>query len=50
MTALTGSRAPAHGVSLREAFDVWARIAVWSFGGPAGQIALMHKVLVEEKR
>lgn len=50
MSALMGSRARAHGVSLREAFDVWARIAVWSFGGPAGQIALMHKVLVEEKR
>jgi chromate transporter len=39
-----------HGISLGEAFGVWARIAVLSFGGPAGQIALMHKVLVEEKR
>jgi chromate transporter len=39
-----------HGVSAREAFGVWARIALLSFGGPAGQIALMHKVLVEEKR
>jgi chromate transporter len=29
---------------------VWARIALLSFGGPAGQIALMHKVLVEERR
>lgn len=28
---------------------VWARIGVLSFGGPAGQIALMHRVLVEEK-
>ncbi|WP_371033284.1 chromate efflux transporter [Methylosinus sp. PW1] len=39
-----------HEVTLAEAFRVWARIAVLSFGGPAGQIALMHKVLVEERR
>jgi chromate transporter len=36
--------------TLREAFIVWARIAALSFGGPAGQIALMHRILVEEKR
>jgi chromate transporter len=41
---------PAHGVSLQEAFWVWLRIAGLSFGGPAGQIAVMHKILVEEKR
>jgi chromate transporter len=41
---------PAHGVSLREAFWVWARVAALSFGGPAGQIAVMHRILVEEKR
>jgi chromate transporter len=39
-----------HGVSLREAFGVWARVAMLSFGGPAGQIAVMHRILVEEKR
>jgi chromate transporter len=39
-----------HGVSLREAFFVWLRIAALSFGGPAGQIAVMHRILVEEKR
>ncbi|PTM49895.1 chromate efflux transporter [Phreatobacter oligotrophus] len=33
-----------------EAFLVFAKIGLLSFGGPAGQIALMHKVLVEEKR
>jgi len=33
-----------------EALSVWARIGVLSFGGPAGQIALMHRVLVEERR
>ncbi len=35
---------------LGEAVRVWARIGCLSFGGPAGQIALMHKVVVEEKR
>ncbi|GAB4069838.1 chromate efflux transporter [Ancylobacter sonchi] len=33
-----------------EAFRVWAKIGLLSFGGPAGQIALMHKVLVEDRR
>lgn len=37
-------------VSLRQAFWVWFRIAALSFGGPAGQIAVMHRILVEEKR
>jgi len=36
--------------SLAEASRVWARIALLSFGGPAGQIAVMHRILVEEKR
>jgi len=39
-----------HGVTLGEAARVWAKIAALSFGGPAGQIAVMHRVLVEEKR
>ena len=42
--------APSHGVSFREAFWVWARVAALSFGGPAGQIAVMHRIFVEEKR
>ena len=29
---------------------VWVRVAAQSFGGPAGQIAVMHRILVEEKR
>ncbi len=33
-----------------EAVKVWAKIGCLSFGGPAGQIALMHKELVEERR
>ena len=40
---------PAHGVSIGEAFRVWLRVAAVSFGGPAGQIAVMHRILVEEK-
>src|SRR6478672_5095305 len=38
------------GVSFREAVRTWARIALLSFGGPAGQIAVMHRILVEEKK
>jgi chromate transporter len=39
-----------HGIPFREAVRVWARVAALSFGGPAGQIAVMHRILVEEKR
>lgn len=35
--------------TFREALPVWAKIGVTSFGGPAGQIALMHRILVEER-
>src|SRR5829696_3708502 len=37
-------------ISLRQAFATWLRVAALSFGGPAGQIAVMHRILVEEKR
>ena len=39
-----------HAVPFSEAVRVWVRVALNSFGGPAGQIAVMHKLLVEEKR
>ncbi|BBO12091.1 chromate transporter [Bradyrhizobium ottawaense] len=39
-----------HGISFGEAFRVWLRVACLSFGGPAGQIAVMHRILVEEKK
>lgn len=39
-----------HTVPFSEAVRVWIRVALNSFGGPAGQIAVMHKLLVEEKR
>ncbi len=41
---------PAKSVTLREATRVWAKIGWLSFGGPAGQIALMHRELVEQRR
>src|SRR5437899_11815921 len=44
------ANASGHGVSQREAFRVWLQVAGLSFGGPAGQIAVMHRILVEEKR
>ena len=37
-------------VSFGEAFWLWVKVALNSFGGPAGQIAVMHRYLVEEKR
>jgi chromate transporter len=40
---------PAH-PTFAEAFRVWTRIALLSFGGPAGQIAVMHRILVDEQR
>ncbi len=41
---------PVLDIPMRDAFLVWLRIALLSFGGPAGQIALMHRVLVDERR
>ncbi len=37
-------------VPWRDAFAVWFKVAIHSFGGPAGQISFMHKILVEERR
>src|SRR6202171_740664 len=41
---------PTHGVSFGEAVRVWLRVAALSFGGPAGQIAVMHRIIVDEKK
>ncbi len=54
MTALTAeskatSHNEVHGISFADALVVWLRVAILSFGGPAGQIAVMHRILVEEK-
>ena len=50
--ANSAARADAAGnpPAFAEALAVWLKIGLLSFGGPAGQIALMHKVLVEEKK
>jgi chromate transporter len=37
-------------VSFRQAIGTWCRVALLSFGGPAGQIAVMHRILVDEKK
>ncbi|HEX6636724.1 MAG TPA: chromate efflux transporter [Steroidobacteraceae bacterium] len=37
-------------ISFAEATRTWVRVALLSFGGPAGQIAVMHRILVDEKR
>ena len=37
-------------VTYTEALGVWLKIGLLSFGGPAAQIALMHRVLVDEQR
>jgi len=55
MTAIDASKSksnstPTHGISFSEAFWVWLKVALLSFGGPAGQIAVMHRVLVDEKQ
>ncbi|MCB1503031.1 MAG: chromate efflux transporter [Bauldia sp.] len=53
---MSGAEAVAPGEATRrhpafgEAARVWAAIGVLSFGGPAGQIALMHRMLVEERK
>lgn len=46
---MTGAQQP-HSVSQLEAFWVFVKVAAYSFGGPAGQIAVMHRLLVEENK
>ncbi|MGE5469767.1 MAG: chromate efflux transporter [Bacteroidota bacterium] len=41
---------PPAAVSFREAFLFWLKLGFISFGGPAGQIAIMHQELVERRR
>jgi chromate transporter len=49
MSSATTRNPPAH-PTFAEATRVWLKVALLSFGGPAAQIALMHRVLVDEKR
>ncbi|MEW6713923.1 MAG: chromate efflux transporter [Nitrospirota bacterium] len=39
-----------HTVSFKETFRYWLKLGFISFGGPTGQIAIMHKNLVEERK
>lgn len=41
---------PPHPVTLGQAFWYWLKLGFISFGGPAGQISIMHQDLVEQKR
>jgi chromate transporter len=41
---------PPPAVSFRDAFRFWLKLGFISFGGPAGQIAVMHQELVEKRR
>jgi chromate transporter len=43
-------RGAAHQVTFGEALKFWLKLGFISFGGPAGQIAIMHRELVEQKR
>src|SRR5712675_2579875 len=49
-TETTRTSVGAQTSSFGEAFKVWLKIGCINFGGPAGQIALMHRILVDEKK
>src|SRR6202030_4393807 len=49
-TKAASAKTPDDPVSLAEATRVWAKIGWLGFGGPAGQIALMHRELVGQRR
>jgi chromate transporter len=44
------SQPAGHTVSFRDALRLWVQVGLNSFGGPAGQIAVMHRLLVDERR
>src|SRR3954465_13196625 len=46
MTTTTDMAPP----TFREAFKTWLKIGCINFGGPAGQIAMMHRIVVDEKK
>ena len=50
MNTDNATAAPPANVSLAEAFMYWLWLGCISFGGPTGQIAIMHQDLVEKKR
>src|SRR5436189_1893203 len=55
MSSATEAATPEHvpaqtKVSFAQAFAFWLKLGFISFGGPAGQIAIMHEELVERRR
>lgn len=48
--AMASETAKGSSPKFAEAFRTWARIGLLSFGGPAAQIALMHRIIVDEKK
>src|SRR5262245_59332622 len=53
MTATQDSTLPTGGAvlpSFNEAFWVWLKIGCVNFGGPAAQIAMMHRIVIDEKK
>lgn len=50
MNTPDAEQTPPASVTLSEAFRYWLKLGFISFGGPAGQIAIMHQDLVEKKR
>src|SRR5215207_1105445 len=49
-TVKSGAEAKTNPVRFGEAFWFWVKLGFINFGGPAGQIAIMHRELVEQKR
>jgi chromate transporter len=52
MTTIEAARARGdlHAPSFAEFFKTWLKIGCINFGGPAGQIAMMHRIAVDEKK
>lgn len=50
MTASTATEDAAPTVPFSEALGVWVKVGLFSFGGAAGQIAMMHAIIVDEKK
>ena len=50
MDQTTRLRTNGEHVAFSDALRVWTRVALLSFGGPAGQIATMHRIVVDEKK